>query len=245
MVLRLGRMPVWVGPTELVDAARAVIGWTDDAVALVTALPERVSGLLDEVAGLVQRITDAVAEVERLVGTVDAVVGAADEVLTDTRLAVARVDQLLIDADALVHSTEPVLAEAGEVAAGAAAALSRVDSVAERAGHLVDEVATTSGTASTLLALYAPVAERAAPLAGRFVEEFSEAELQAAIRMIDHLPRLAQHVESDILPILSTLDRVGPDVHQLLEVLQDVRLAIQGLPGFQLFKRRGERDDED
>ena len=50
--------------------------------------------------------------------------------------------------------------------------------------------------------------------------------------MVDQLPQLAHHIETDVLPILVTLDRVGPDVHQLLEVLQDVRLAIQGVPGF-------------
>jgi hypothetical protein len=54
-----------------------------------------------------------------------------------------------------------------------------------------------------------------------------------------------EHMETDIMPILATLDRVGPDVHELLEVLKDVRLAIQGVPGFSLFRRRGaDRDDE-
>jgi hypothetical protein len=34
-------------------------------------------------------------------------------------------------------------------------------------------------------------------------------------------------------------------VHQLLEVLQDVRLAIQGVPGFRMLRRRGEREEAD
>ena len=47
------------------------------------------------------------------------------------------------------------------------------------------------------------------------------------------------------MPILATLDRVGPDVHELLDVLKDVRLAIQGVPGFRLLRRRGaDREDE-
>ncbi len=242
-MVRFGGFPVWVGPTELVAAVRSVIGWTDHAVALVAGLPERVTELLTEVDALVRRIGQAVDEVERLVGT-------TDEVLIDTRLTVARAEQLLVDADALVRGTQPVLAEVGVVAAGAATALARVDGVAEgaagvaeRAGRLVDEAATTSGTASTLLALYAPMAERAAPLAGRFVEEFSEDELHAAIRMIDHLPQLTHHIETDVIPILTTLDRVGPDVHQLLEVLKEVRSAIEGVPGFRMLRRWGERDE--
>jgi len=55
MVLRIGPVPVWVAPSELVASARAVLGWTDDAVELVAALPERVTGLLDEIDGLLQR----------------------------------------------------------------------------------------------------------------------------------------------------------------------------------------------
>ena len=34
-------------------------------------------------------------------------------------------------------------------------------------------------------------------------------------------------------------------MHELLDVLKDVRLAIQGVPGFRLLRRRGaDRDDE-
>jgi hypothetical protein len=34
-------------------------------------------------------------------------------------------------------------------------------------------------------------------------------------------------------------------VHELLDVLKDVRLAIQGVPGFALFRKRGaEKEDE-
>ena len=46
-------------------------------------------------------------------------------------------------------------------------------------------------------------------------------------------------------PILVTLDRVGPDVHELLDVLQDVRHAIQGVPGFTMFRRRGEEKERE
>ena len=77
------------------------------------------------------------------------------------------------------------------------------------------------------------------------MQEFSEDELVAAIRLVDQLPRLTEHVESDIMPLLATLDRVGPDVHELLNQLREVRQAIQGIPGFRLFRRRGEEIDDD
>jgi hypothetical protein len=79
----------------------------------------------------------------------------------------------------------------------------------------------------------------------RFVTELSEHEIEAAIRLVDELPRLAQHMTEDIMPILGTLDRVGPDLHELLDVAKDVRQAIQGIPGFEYLRRRGEEKELD
>jgi hypothetical protein len=117
--------------------------------------------------------------------------------------------------------------------------------VADRARTLVGEATTTSERAEKILEMYEPIAHTAAPLAQRFVEDFSHAEMQAAIRLIDKLPQFTHHLENDILPILVTLDRVGPDVHELLDVLQDVRHAIQGVPGFRMFRRRGEEKERE
>lgn len=65
--------------------------------------------------------------------------------------------------------------------------------------------------------------------------------MRAAIRLVDQLPKFTEHMEDDIMPILTTLDRVGPDVHELLDVLKEVRQAIVGIPGFKLLSRRGAR----
>jgi hypothetical protein len=121
--------------------------------------------------------------------------------------------------------------------------IGKATAVADRAGAVVDQAAGAADGASELLAVYQPIAHRAAPLANRFVEEFSEDEVHAAIRLVDQLPQLTEHMERDIMPILATLDRVGPDVHELLEQLKEVRQAIQGIPGLKFFRRRGERED--
>jgi hypothetical protein len=44
----------------------------------------------------------------------------------------------------------------------------------------------------------------------------------------------------DVMPLLSKLDQVGPDLHKLLEVTEDLHLAIAGLPGLKMLRRRGE-----
>jgi hypothetical protein len=129
------------------------------------------------------------------------------------------------------------------VADSAGVVIGKATAVADRAGTVVDQAAGAADGASELLAVYQPIARRAAPLASRFVEEFSEDEVRAAIRLVDQLPQLTEHLETDIMPILATLDRVGPDVHELLEQLKEVRQAIQGIPGLGFFRRRGERQD--
>ncbi|RQX21466.1 hypothetical protein DDE19_00095, partial [Micromonospora ureilytica] len=98
-----------------------------------------------------------------------------------------------------------------------------------------------AATAAELLAAYEPALRRAAPMAGRFVEELSHEEISAAIHLIDELPKLKEHLTADILPILATLDRVGPDLHDLLDVTRDLKLAVAGIPGLGMLRRRGEK----
>ena len=180
-----------------------------------------VLGWTDEAVQLLAELPGRAAalldEAERLVDRVERTLDRVDEVAEAAAVVAARADAVALGA--------------GEVAAGAQDVLVRADAAARGAESLLD--------------LYRPAAERGAPLLNRFVEEFSEDEMTALVRLVDQVPRFTEHMVADIMPILATLDRVGPDVHELLDVLKDVRLAIQGVPGFALFRRRGaERDDE-
>ena len=222
MTRRIAGLPVW-GPSDVIGGMRAVLGWTDEAVALAAALPERIAGLLDDVDALMLRIAEVLDRVEAIAARAEGVVGKAD---------------------AVADAAEGVVATAGAVASDASGVIENATAVAQRAGEVVEQASGTSGAARELLLTYTPIAERAAPLARQFVEEFSPEELHAAIRLIDHLPALTEHMETDILPILATLDRVGPDVHELLDVLKDVRQAINGIPGFAYFRKRGREDAE-
>ena len=53
-------------------------------------------------------------------------------------------------------------------------------------------------------------------------------------------PLIVGTLENDVLPVLSSLDNVGPEVHQILEVAQQCLEALAGIPGFQFLRRRGE-----
>jgi hypothetical protein len=187
---------------------------------MVIRIP-RPSDVLDAaqtVAGLPSRTAGLVEDTVRLLSRMSTLADKAEALL-------ARADRLLDDAERTV------------TAAGNATRL---------AEEVIGRADATAGTAQRLIDLYGPTAELAAPLARQFVEELTEQEVHAAIQLIDQLPAFTAHMENDIMPILATLDRVGPDVHELLEVTRDLRQAIIGMPGFAFFRRRGEnRDDEE
>ena len=72
----------------------------------------------------------------------------------------------------------------------------------------------------------------------------SAREVDAAIALVDRLPMVLEHLESDVLPVLSKLDQVGPDLHELLEVVEDLRRVLTALPGVGLLRRRGDDDEK-
>lgn len=197
--------------------AKQALGTAVGTAAAVAAVPGRVLSLIGEVEQLVRKVN----------GTIDAV------------------DGIVRKADALVERTGHVVADAEKAVGEVRAITASASDVAERAGHVVTTAGRTAHTANELISLYDPIARQAQPLAKRFVEELSPHEVEAAIRLVDELPVLTEHLTSDILPILATLDRVGPEVHQLLEVTSDMRQAILGIPGFGFMRRRGEKKEEE
>jgi len=251
-------MPLTLGsllrsPSDLAAAARSVLGWTDEAVQVVAALPARVAALVDEAERLVVRVGETLDRVDAAVGRVEGVVGDAQALVGRVDDVAGRAAEVAESAAGVADRADSVAGRAAEVAESAAGVAVRAGSVADRADQVVDQiipvtgaaegvlesVGTTSAGAQALLEVFQPMTERGAPLLQHFIDEFSVEELQALIKLVDQVPQFTEHMETDIMPILATLDRVGPDMHELLEVLKDVRLAIQGVPGFSLFRRRG------
>jgi hypothetical protein len=122
--------------------------------------------------------------------------------------------------------------------------VARADELVRRTEQVITDADATVGHARRVTTTAEELVEASRPLM-RFVEEFSAHEVTAAIKLVDELPRLARHLSEDIMPILATLDRVGPDIHELLDVANDVRQAILGIPGFEYLRRRGEDKDDD
>jgi hypothetical protein len=224
------------GPSDVLGAAQAAAGWSARAVESAVALPERLATVLDDVDHLVRRIGAVAERADELVDRAGGILHGAEQAVLASRAVVEQAGTIVARADATTKTASTVVARAEGV-------VGSTETITARAGRIVEGAATTTTAAGEILAVYQPIAERAAPLAKRFVDDLTDEEIHAAIRLIDHLPALTEAMETDIMPILATLDRVGPDVSELLEVLKDVRQAISGIPGFRFFRRRGEEQE--
>jgi hypothetical protein len=124
----------------------------------------------------------------------------------------------------------------------AEAVVEHADRLARRAEQVIDDAEDAVADTRRITAAVEAQVAATRPLI-EFMEEFSVHEVQAAIKLVDELPRLSRHLNEDILPILSALNQVGPDLNELLAVAKDVRQAIQGIPGFDYLRRRGEEKE--
>jgi hypothetical protein len=156
--------------------------------------------------------------------------------------AMTRIETLLDRVEAVVERSETVVDAAGETTSRAQATLDAADVVTRDAGHRVEATTGVLTRVDTALGEWEPTLRRLAPQAKRFAEELSDQEVDSAIGLVDRLPLVLEHVENDVLPVMAKLDRVGPDVHELLEVVEDLRRVITGLPGIGLLRRRGDDD---
>ncbi|MGW4463134.1 hypothetical protein [Micromonospora sp. NPDC004704] len=236
MVLPLPR------PAALLDLTRfavgQAVGQATDAATTLAGLPARAIGVLDQAEELVRRIGTVLDRVETALDRMESTLERTDRIVGSTEKAVDQVQTLTARAAAPID-------EASRVAAAAAVVVAEAELVAGKAAATMTRAEATMGTVDELLGAYAVTLRKGAPMASRFVEQLTPEEVDAAIRLVDELPKLTGHLTADVLPILATLDRVGPDIHDLLNVTRDLKLAIAGIPGLAMLRRRGENRSPD
>ena len=233
-------MALLPSPAALIEITRYAAGQVVETAASLATVPFRVLGLLGQTELLVSRMTLLAERAEGLIGRVDGVVDGIEQTLRDTKVIMAAAALAVDEATAVAARAALVVDGAAAAVTGASALVTDAGRITDAASGVVQQASATSTEARELLAGYAPALRRAAPLAVRFIEELTPEEVTAAIRMIDELPQLRKHLTQDIMPLLGKLDQVGPDLHSLLEVTNDLHLAIIGLPGLKMLRRRGE-----
>lgn len=180
---------------------------------------EQGARLLRTATGLPQRVIGLVEEAEDLLAKARTSLASLETISVDAAASIQRVSGLLDATDAVLVRTETITEDATETL-GAARTLTQ-DAVG-------------------MITQVEPEMQKMLPLLEKFADRLSAAEVDAAIELVNELPELTRSLREDILPILGTLDRVGPDINELLHVMDDVRKAVLGVPGFSFFKRRGE-----
>ncbi|MEU0155075.1 hypothetical protein [Micromonospora fulviviridis] len=228
-------------PGAVVGLTRSALDQALGSAAAFAAVPARAFAVLDEVETLLRRINGVVDRIEGTLDRTDRVLDDAEAAVREVAVISAAATEAIETATDVATAAAVVVGEADRVARAAGTLVVEADAVAARAAGTVVAAEEAAGTAAELLGAYEPALRRAAPMASRFVEQLSPEEVTAAIRLVDELPKLKEHLTSDVLPILATLDRVGPDLHDLLAVTRDLKLAVAGIPGLGMLRRRGER----
>ena len=183
---------------------------------------DQVAGTVTDAEGVVRRVDGTIDSAEGVVSRVGATVDTADELVLDAGTLVERVVPLLDFADSALAPVKPVV-EALLVDA-------EFDpEVAKRVATRLTEVLVWADKTVSLLE----------PIAGEVLQSVDPEEIKAVVKFIDHLPALGESLETDIMPVLASMDTVAPEVHQILEVAQQCLEAVAGIPGFQLLRRRG------
>ena len=100
----------------------------------------------------------------------------------------------------------------------------------------------TLGTASKMLNEFEPPLTRLKPTLDTLADTTSPAEVASVVQMVDMLPALTESMQTDVLPMLKTLDTVGPDIHDLLMVSKELNEMLGSLPGMGRIKKRVEEE---
>ncbi|MFE0531475.1 hypothetical protein ACFW0V_28140 [Micromonospora parva] len=228
-------------PSAVVGLTRSALDQALGSAASFAAVPTRAFAVLDGVEALLARINGVVDRIEATLDRTDQVLTDAEAAVREVAVISAAATTAIDTATTVATAAANVVADADRVSRTAATVVAKADGVAGRAAVTVGTAAEAAATAAELMTAYEPALRRAAPMTERFVEQLSHEEITAAIHLIDELPKLKEHLTADILPILATLDRVGPDLHDLLDVTRDLKLAVAGIPGLGMLRRRGEK----
>lgn len=226
------------GPSDLVNA----VSWVGSSVDTLTELLPRVVTLVDSVEGLVERIHQVIDRAELTINRVDDTMDRVDGVIVGAESAVVRADAVIVGAEAAVARADGVLTATEEATARATGVLDAAEATTARVDATVSGADQALGKASKLLDDYEPPLTTLKPTIDKLAETTHPEEIEALVHVIDMLPELTDSLRDDVLPMLKTLDSVGPDVRELLMVSRELNEMLGSLPGMGRIKKRVEEE---
>lgn len=176
---------------------------------------------------------DLLAALAKGTDQVEALLGAVPRVLA----LLDQAEVLLVRAFAAVDQVEAVTADAAGVTARAGVVVDRSETMVARSDGLVARLATLLDALEGPLTALQPTLQTLA-------DTTHPDEVAALVTLVDHLPELTMRVERDVLPVMTTLGTVAPDLHDLLDVSRELNEMLGKLPGLGRIKRRVEEEQE-
>lgn len=148
-------------------------------------------------------------------------------------IVVGRVESLLGRVDSVVTSIEETATRAERTVAGAERTVAGAERTAARAATLVNDLD--------------PALTKLQPTLEALASTTSPDEVAAMVAVVDQLPELAERLEDEIMPILSTMSSVSPDLRDLLAASKELNELILNLPGMGRIRRKidDEHDEHD
>lgn len=173
-------------------------------------------GLPAVLAHPVAIVADTSAALLALPGRLVGLVTSTQQTLTAAHAALARTEALLDRVDGIAGRADSVVHAASQTTTAAAMA--------------VEQAGTLTASAAPLLASYSEPLHRLEPTVRRLTETTEPHEVEALVTLIDRLPDLANAMDHDVLPLLSRLDQLSPDIHQLLDSVSHINRMVNRLP---------------
>jgi ABC-type transporter Mla subunit MlaD len=211
----------------------------------VLALVSRSSGAIEQLLGLVPRIARLVDAVELLLVDVQGLLvrmegtrGAADAAIERIGTTQENADEAIERIGSTQENADKAIQRIGTTTGHADDAIERIGQTTGDADKLLARLEGPSERVVRLLDMFEPALVRLQPTLDKLAESTTPEEVDALVRLVDHLPGVVEQLERDVFPILGTLGSVAPDVHDLLDVMQELNQLLGKVPGMGRIKKK-------
>lgn len=198
-------------------------------------LPTESVRAVETALAVVPQLVRLVAELSALVQEARTVIVAAKGTQHEAKLLVGAVESTRQEAQRLVSAVESTRREVHDVAASAAETARVVAAAADQATTSADRVL-------ELLTRFEPALAKLAPVADTVADNLDAVDAEALVESVKAAPALIEDLTNDVLPVLDSLDTVGPDLRRVLEESHEMNEMLAAVPGLGRVKKRVEAE---
>ncbi|MEJ7634030.1 hypothetical protein [Aeromicrobium sp.] len=219
---------------------RLPLGDPRDALALIARTP----AMAEQVVLLLPRAIALLDSAEALLARVNALVDRIDTTRQSADRSIQRIDTTIDRADDAITRIDVTGNNADEAIERIDNTITHADGLVVRGAGLIGSIEPTVERGEKMFATFAPALDRLQPVVDRISRTIDPDEVEAVVRLTDHLPDLVHRLETDLLPMMDTLRNVGPDVHDLLDITRELNAMLGKVPGMGRVKKRVDEQQE-